>query len=304
MFLRYDMPLASAREADSEGFNNMLATTLVALDRFVQRLCCRSCVPTKSPSYNYAEKVITYFLECMGHKEAQLLTDGEPGIVWLARKIRERALKSGVRVDCRVSPRYSSASLGAVGKAQHGIQRQVRALKTDIHLRSSLWILPDCTAWPWMVRHAAWLLDRFALQTNRSSAFDNACGVRFRGPILRFGEFCWFRHPTSASGRMAHNRRAAKADNAWEHGVWLGRAHSSNEQLIGTSAGIVFSRSVKRCPPAVANRSDELLRMQGVPWDPQSGAPVGRPRAQPRPVAEAVAIPPRTLMRRFQIKVL
>ena len=162
------MSLASAREAGSECFKNMWATTLVALD--LSSGCVAAvCVPTKSPSDDYAEKVITYLLERMGHKEAQLLTDGEPGIVLLARKIRERALKSGGRVDCRVTPRYSCASLGAVGKAQHGIQRQVRALRTDIHPRSSLWILPDCTAWPWMVRHAAWLLDRFALQANRSS---------------------------------------------------------------------------------------------------------------------------------------
>ena len=100
MCLRSDMSLASAREADSEGFTNMWATTLVALD--LSSGCVAAvCVPTKSPSDDYAEKVITYFLERMGHNEAQLLTDGAPGIVLLARKIRERALKSGVRVDCR-----------------------------------------------------------------------------------------------------------------------------------------------------------------------------------------------------------
>ena len=163
------------------------------------------------------------------------------------------------------------------------IQKQVRALRTDVHTRYGVWLSTDRPAWPWLVRHAAWLLDRYAVKATHRTCYEDAYGAGYRGPLLQFLEACLYRRPKSDSGAMTRGRRAQKADNQWDKGLWLGKDHVSNEAVLGTPVGIEMARAVKRLPEPAQVDLELLEKMIGTPWNPQLTAPRGRRRKPPLP---------------------
>ena len=59
-------------------------------------------------------------------------------------------------------------------------------------------ITPDMHVWPWLVRHSAWLVERFHIKLNRRTAFQDLTDEQYKGQIAPFGETLLFRHATRA----------------------------------------------------------------------------------------------------------
>eukprot|EP00972_Heterocapsa_arctica_P061418 9057891-Heterocapsa_arctica.AAC.1 len=73
-------------------------------------------------------------------------SDGEPSIKFIADKVAERRLPSKSIV--RHTPRYSSASLGAMGFVQKLLQGQIRTLKAELEAKYGSAIKPEDCVWP------------------------------------------------------------------------------------------------------------------------------------------------------------
>ena len=242
-------------------------------------------IPTKALEHPYALECSVDFIKRLGHVDVTALRDQEPALLALVDRVVVECRKLGIKVDPRDAPRYSHASMGAIGRAQQSIQKQFRALRTDVSIRYGLWLSPDRPAHPWMVRHAPWLLDRFHVKANGRTAYEDAFGTAYAGPVCLFLECCLFRRTKSDTGAMTRGRRAQKADNQWDQGLWLGRSHISNEHILGTEHGTEMARSIKRLPEHLQVDKELLELMKGTPWDPQLTAPRGRKPRKPQVVA-------------------
>eukprot|EP00972_Heterocapsa_arctica_P012255 1797336-Heterocapsa_arctica.AAC.1 len=109
-------------------------------------------IPTKSPELGYTVTAVLKFLKRLGHTTIVLKTDGEHSIKLLSDKVAERRLPQKTIV--RHTPRYSSASLGAMGAMQKLMQGQIRTMKVELEAKYGFAIKPEDCVWPWLVRHA------------------------------------------------------------------------------------------------------------------------------------------------------
>ena len=98
--------------------------------------------------------------------------------------------KTGVqaRVRPEKTPRCSSQSLGAVGSMQSMLQKQVRTLRTDLETKVKSHLLTSMAVCPWLVRHSAWLVERYQMRANGRTSYQDFFGTIYTGIVLRFGE--------------------------------------------------------------------------------------------------------------------
>ena len=108
----------------------------------------------------------------LGYKHAPIVlkSDGEPAITAIVRAVEAKRLKAGLRTTVEQTPRYSSASLGAVGVQQRIMQGQTRALRAALEADMKCLVGPDHAMWPWMVRHAGNLYSRFTVGMDGKNA--------------------------------------------------------------------------------------------------------------------------------------
>ena len=65
--------------------------------------------------------------------------------------------------------------------------------------------------------------------------------------------------------------------------VWVGRSETSDEHIVLTTGGRVFSRTIRRLEPSRRHDAGILGKVKGLPWDAQDGIVRGRPRKAPAP---------------------
>ena len=70
------------------------------------------------------------------------------------------------------------------------------------------------TAFPWLIRHAAELIDRCAVGAVGRTNYQRRKGKKFSTPIAEFGETVMYLYPKS--------KGVDKFDSRWGEGIWLG----------------------------------------------------------------------------------
>ena len=113
---------------------------------------------------------------CMVFTKAVLKVDPEPALKLLADKIAVRASAEGVQLKVETAPRFSSQSIGAVGRAQDAVEGPIRCLRLELETCLSLQVSPAMDVWPWLVRHAGWFLERHHVKGNKKTACEDCCG--------------------------------------------------------------------------------------------------------------------------------
>ena len=155
-------------------------------------------------------------------------------------------------------------------------------MRTDIETLYGIKVDPSMTIWPWLVRHAAWLIERFLVRANGATSYEDCYGVSYRGTLIKFGETAIFRHQMSPGGKAAGGRVIKKADNRFEKGIFVGKRYDNNEMLFATKTGVYGSRTVKALPASQKSDLSMLKDMLGVPWEMQNQVRPGRrPNAAP-----------------------
>merc|ERR1712115_269082 len=117
---------------------------------------------------------------------------------------------------------------------------------------------------PWMVRHAAQAINRYAVGQDGRTNYRRLKGKNYGALTAEFGESVWALRPKS--------KGITKFESRWDSGIWLGTREESGEHLIGCSQGVYKVRSIKR--KAITEQrwnKEEFELMRGVPWRPVPG---------------------------------
>ena len=97
--------------------------------------------------------------------------------------------------------------------------------------------------WPWLVRHAGWLLERYHVKANKKTALEDCFGKPYQGEVMKFAEAALFRVAVSPSGRIRDGIRQGRADARFFRGIWLGKTTESDEHLFATDTGVHTTRN-------------------------------------------------------------
>ena len=102
---------------------------------------------------------ITLKLAEFGLRDVRLRSDLEPSARALAEAVRRRRSEKTI---LEAAPEASHQAIGGVERFHRTVQDQVRALKLEAEEKIHVEIAPDSKAATWIIRHASWLLMRYA----------------------------------------------------------------------------------------------------------------------------------------------
>ena len=176
----------------------------------------------------------------LGHNEVTLKCDGEPAIVQLLKKVKEKRVCNTILEH---PPAYDPQSNGVAEKAVQEFMEQLRAVKIALEQRIGIKINTDDAVMPWINDHAAMLLSRFKLSNDGKTAYRRLTGKDCRAPMLEFGE-----RVLAKPKRNPRTTRKVSLKSRWVEGTWVGSTRNSNEHLIILDNGgaAIRVRTVKR----------------------------------------------------------
>ena len=164
-------------------------------------------------------------------------SDQEPAIMDLKEQVR---MSRDEEVIMEESPVEDSRSNGFIERAIQGVQDQISTVKNSLESRLRKEVKADHPALPWLVMHAANLLNRYHKGQDGCTAYRRLKGKDFDQKVAEFGEEVWYMSP----GIVGKD----KMDVRWKEGVWLGNRERSGEAIIGTPDGCIKVRSLQRKP--------------------------------------------------------
>jgi hypothetical protein len=192
-------------------------------------------------------------------------SDNEPAILALEEAVRR---ESDVEIVMEEVPVADHQANGLVENAIKNVQGQFRVIKDALESRQGRRIDGEHPVVPWMVMHAASVVNRSRKDDEGFSAYRRWKGREFTKPVAEFGE-CVLYAPAASAGKD-------KFDARWKEGVWLGVRMESGESLIGTDGGVVKARDFRRKAENGGRWSvTEFDKFVGVPWEPYPGAKGG-----------------------------
>ena len=209
----------------------------------------------KGSSDVYVVKTLKRFALSLGFEKFHLQSDLEHSLADLA--VKTAAETPGAMP--RAIPEGSKGSNGRVERLHQSIQGMMRTLRLSILDDYGVQIPTAHPLTAWMMRHAAWLRERF--QAGRRDGLTPYSRHRLRdylGKVVPFGETVMWRQPGPV---------LFKLKGPWGFGIWLGRAQENDAHIVGTRHGCLTARAVRRLPPSDSERHDKqlLLAMQGSP---------------------------------------
>ena len=241
-----------------------------------------AAIPAKSKSaesHPHLVEMVVKFLGLMRHEKVKLRSDGEPAIKALVQKVKDQWSKKHTTL-VEDTPLYSSPSNGRAERAIQTVRRLASSLKVHAELNLKCALTPEQPGWPWIIRHSAWLHNRFHVKANGRTCFEELHQTRYKQNVVPWGEKVLFMEPRPKHRRLKGGRRHQKMDAAMEPGIWLGRSEESDEHLLGTLRGVMRARTIRRLVPENRWDAQAFLEFRGVPWNVNSGAlPV---RARPK----------------------
>ena len=111
-----------------------------------------------------------------------------------------------------------------------------------------------------MVAHAARTINRFQTGPDGQTNYRRWKGKNFQKEVTEFGESVLYLK-AGMKGQDKYNLR-------WEKGNWLGIRDETGESIIGTSAGVIKARDIKRCGSPEERWNLQAVRLiQGTPWE-------------------------------------
>ena len=174
--LKSEIPKEAGNLKKLESEDEGLLPVLVMVDQATG--CTFSAVVTKGVN-SYALHVVTEGLKFLGRQgKAILMTDGEHAIKALA----EAAAKEMKGLQLQHAPKGSHASNGAAERAILEVARQVRTLVHALEARYPGYRLKtEGHVFPWLVRHASWLITRFLVKDDGRTPYERLRGRDYKG---------------------------------------------------------------------------------------------------------------------------
>ena len=96
--------------------------------------------------------------------------------------------------------------------------------------------------WDWMVQWSAQLINRYLMDEHGYTGMQRIRGKTCRKPLCLFGEFVLWK-PSQIRGH-----ELPSMEERFFAGRWFGLNAKSDEDIIGTSRGVVRARTVMHLP--------------------------------------------------------
>ena len=116
-------------------------------------------------------------MESTFHKKVRLRCDHEPAAIIIAERVK--ALLPDI-VMLENTPRHDHAANPAE-RAIRSVEDQVRVLRLDVEARYGIQVSANMSLWPWIARHAGWLLTRCKIKGNGCTPYQDAYGTKYSG---------------------------------------------------------------------------------------------------------------------------
>ncbi len=215
---------------------------------------------SKDHSYG-VRRLIQYVEKVLGYKRMIMRGDQEPGLVSLKNKVR---VLGQFEVIEEAAPTGDSQSQGDAENAVELVQAMARSLKLALEARIGAEIPEEHPIIPWVIRHAAQVINRHRIGEDGLTRHRRLKGKNFDKEVAEIGESVWFLYLKSKGRNKMRSR--------WSSGLWLGIRDESGEAIIGTDEGVMKCRTIKR-KGTREERWDlgQVEKMKGVPWEPEPG---------------------------------
>ena len=199
-------------------------------------------VGDKQQDFQYHVNCIQSFLMECGRVQAVLnstilQSDQEDHLIAL---LQTAASKMGGNITVRQSPTYSSQAQGSVERFHRTLMGQIRTLRAQLQQNYDRTITSKHPIVPWMVRHTAYLLNRYATHADGNTSYFRRWNKDHRAPICEFGETVQYLLPTV--------KQLPKMEQRFFKAIWLGRDTSTGETLLGIGNKVVRARTIRRMP--------------------------------------------------------
>lgn len=156
----------------------------------------------------FTVKFVAGILERWGYPRVILRTDGEPAIVKLAEAVRLTRNVNDLETVLRTGPRYSSASMGSLERANQEIASLVRTAKLAFERRFQVKLGVQSPLLPWIVRHAGWVYTRFAIKEDGLTPYKRLFGRGYGGTLCELGESVYAKLPEKQGKWIRDGSRA------------------------------------------------------------------------------------------------
>ena len=196
------------------------------------------------------------FLQESGHTGAiRLRSDGEHAIVAVASEIAARRHPAETAVETTAPG--SAGSLGGADRWAGLLGGLVRCLRKVVEEKWHVRIGNRDAIFPWLVLHASWLYNRFQDTTEFGMPpFEVLHRRPYKGVVYPLAEAILARNPFALS--------LPKLRDRWQLALWLGRTVLSDAHVVGTSTGVMVTRSVR---PAMKDDKTERVYAE-MQWTP------------------------------------
>ena len=226
---------------------------LTAVDVTTQ-LCMAVLVPDKPSMMDYMINNLQAFIFECGRTQGILQSDNEDTLNAL---LKATASKVG-SMTVRHSPSYSSNSQGSVERLHRTLLGQIRVVKAQVESNYSMTMSTKHCLLPWIVRHAAWTVNRYVIHSDGYTSFERRWGRNYERAICEFGETLLYLPP--------QHKKLPKADLRMQKCIWLGKVSETGENYVATESGVQKVRTVRRLQPHFKYDLALLNKVSGTPW--------------------------------------
>ncbi|CAE7811967.1 unnamed protein product [Symbiodinium sp. CCMP2592] len=199
---------------------------------------------------------IVRMMSSLGCREVHIRADTEPAMNQLVDHITQVRTKLGFKTEREPVPPDASTHQGLPAERYVQTIRQLgNCLLRAIELKCGYQVKSFHPVFTWAFRHAGWLHSRYHVLSSGQTPYELIHGHSFAAKIAPFG-----------CSVFAQCLPKVKAKGAtWIKGVYLGRSHSGALNVIGTSEGIQFARTIRRSPTEFEPML--LDAVKGVSWN-------------------------------------
>ena len=197
-----------------------------------------------------------FIFEC-GRTQGILQSDNEDTLNALGKAT---ASKVG-SMTVRHSPSYSGNSQGSVERLHRTLLGQIRVVKAQVESNYSISMSTKHCLLPWIVRHAAWTVNRYVIHSDGYTSFERRWGRNYERAVCEFGETLLYLPP--------QHKKLPKADLRTQKCIWLGKVSETGESYVATEQGVLKARTVKRLQPDFKYDFALLNKVSGTPWAPK-----------------------------------